>query len=117
MMPNPAPQRPEPFDIWYSTQAAAARFVTGLEQHISERTIRREIERQPELNAAAVRKFGHVFLPWAVLGPWLGISEPPKALPWRRNETVVVEPILARSEGELTRKLGKTINGGETLAK
>ena len=105
-----------PFDIWYSTQAVAARFVTGLDQHISERTIRREIERQPELKAAAVRKFGHVFLPWSVLSQWLGISEPPKVLPWRRNERVV-EPILARSEGELTRKLGEVLNRGEALAK
>ena len=96
------------FDLWYSTHAVAARFVTGLDRTVSERTIRQEIERQPALKAAAVRKFGQVFLPWAVLSPWLQISAPPKQMP-KPGGLVLLEPIKARSPGELTRKLGKLV--------
>lgn len=91
----------DPFERWYSVQAIAERFVTGLEAVVAERTIRYEIERQPILLKARVHKFGRVFLPWSVLKQWLQISEPPPAPP----RPALSPPIVARNEAELTRKL------------
>lgn len=98
------------FDTWYSTHAIAARFVTGIEASLAERTVRREIDRQPTLKAAAVRKFGQVFLPWRVLEPWLFESEPAKVMPEKPGAVIVLAPIVARNEGELTRKLARSLS-------
>lgn len=95
----------DPFDTWYSTQAIAARFVTGLDATVAERSIRREIERVPALKAAVKRRFGHLFLPWAVLKPWLEESAPAKVMP--SPGVILLDPIVARSEGELTRKAAR----------
>lgn len=108
----------DPFDLWYSTHAIAARFVTGLDAAVAERTVRREIERQPSLKAVAVRKFGQVFLPWRVLEAWLSECEPAKAMPGAQKaaEFIVLEPIAARTEGELARKLAGVQTLGTEVA-
>lgn len=103
----------DPFEAWYSVQAIAARFVTGLDRTISERTIQREIERQPVLKAAAVHKFGLVFLPWRAVASWLQLNEAAPRPPGRRSKPVLLAPVVARSAGELHRKLLQTSGGGQ----
>lgn len=104
------------FEAYYSTHAIAAHFVTGMDAHVAERTIEREIERQPALKAVCVRKFGQVFVPRSALVAWLGISEPARHVPKAKGATapVLLTPVFARSEGELHRKLAAVQTPGLT---
>lgn len=93
----------EPFqpDRYYSLPHIAAAF------DVHECTVRREIARTPELRAAVVEKFGHSYLPGAVLASWA--KQPSRAVSRVRNARGVYEPIAARSEGELHRRLSKRL--------
>jgi len=104
-MHDPAKQRRDPFEAYYSAEAIAQRLFTGAARHVSAQVVRREIERRPELKRAAVRRFGRVFLPWSALKAWLEVEvdQAPGA--------VFVAPVFARTQGELSRKLSEVANG------
>jgi len=106
----------DPLGVWYSVPAIAARFVTGLDSALVERTIAREIDRQPALKAAARRKFGVVWLPWWALEAWLSGSAPVRQKPPQlRVLPTTLQPICARSEGELTRRLSALAGGNHSV--
>lgn len=99
----------EPFqaDRYYSLAHVARVF----DVHV--RTVRRELERTPELRAAIVRKFSTEYLPGAVLAAW---AKRPCVMPQRvrdeAGEFVAAEDadvVTARTPGELHRRLSKRL--------
>lgn len=99
----------EPFqaDRYYSLAHIARVF----DVHV--RTVRRELERAPELRAAVVRKFSTEYLPGAVLAAW---AKRPCVMPQRvRDEAggfvaaADVDVVTARTPGELHRRLSKRL--------
>lgn len=93
----------EPFQpgYYYPLQLIAQKFF------VHESTVRREISRTPELRTAVVKKFGHSYLPGALLASWS--KQPAQSVSRARTARGVFEPIAARSEGELHRRLSKRL--------
>lgn len=103
----------DPLETWYAVPAIAVRFMTHQEASVAERTVEREIERNPVLKAAARRKFGRLFVPWSALRVWLEAGDPKPAAPARDEHARFLSPIPARTEGELVRKLKQPTIGAE----
>lgn len=89
----------EPFqaDRYYSLAHIASVF------DVHPCTVRREVQRTPELLAAVVEKFGSQYLPGAVLAAW--VKQPARPAGRVRSARGVFVPIAARTPGELQRKL------------